>query len=373
MKKEGGSTGPAESTVEGRSYWAMRTDRANRALILDELRQGRLRQGWGWLPEQDLRVIAKKREQGQDLTAGEQQAWRNWPMLGGLRGIKPGDFVLLPNLPSDGRFVLVVVEGEYRYEPLSLSKSQDPNHLRQDYGHVLPIVRSEDLRPITAQDDRVDARLRGSLTCRSRLWSMAPHRKAIEDLRAMLEGEDFEKVKWDLAQAFQRVVKSVNEAIAPRIAEGLERQLTKAFSRQDLEIPCQELLKRIYPEAEVIRSGGPGEHGADLVVTWIDPLSKSGRSSDASWRIVAQVKDWGGEACDETGIDQLREAIDHWNEYPIRVAYILTRCDGESGAFKARREHLSKELGVQIEFMDRAELMSLFVWYFGPGSTIERE
>jgi len=48
-------SGPA--TERRRRYWAIRTDRHNRALLLDQVRQGRLRQVWGYDPSRDLRLI----------------------------------------------------------------------------------------------------------------------------------------------------------------------------------------------------------------------------------------------------------------------------------------------------------------------------
>ena len=41
--------------------WAMRTSRdsqTHRDFVFNELLKGRLRQGWGWLPEQDLAAVA---------------------------------------------------------------------------------------------------------------------------------------------------------------------------------------------------------------------------------------------------------------------------------------------------------------------------
>ena len=151
----------------------MRTDSENRALLLDELRQGRLRQGWGHHDDQDLRLLAKKRKLGEDFSAREQTAWRNRAMLGAHGGIQTGDVVLLPNLPSRGEFLLVEVTGPYRFKPLILSGNFDVNRLGQDYGHILEVKKLDELRPIPFRDDRVHAGLRSSLTCRSRLWSLA--------------------------------------------------------------------------------------------------------------------------------------------------------------------------------------------------------
>ena len=74
----------------------MRTDRENSGLILEELRLGRLRQGWGYDGSQDLHLLVKKRQAGEEFTSAERDAWRNRPMLGGEHGINTGDIVLVP-------------------------------------------------------------------------------------------------------------------------------------------------------------------------------------------------------------------------------------------------------------------------------------
>ena len=79
-----------------RGYWAIRTDRLNRDLIFNELKEGRLRQGWGWDPTQDLARIADKRKAGQALSEVEAAAWSNRRMYDSVR---EGDRLLLPGLP----------------------------------------------------------------------------------------------------------------------------------------------------------------------------------------------------------------------------------------------------------------------------------
>jgi len=38
-------------------YWVIRTDKKFTEFIWSELKQGRLRQGWGWRDDQDLRLL----------------------------------------------------------------------------------------------------------------------------------------------------------------------------------------------------------------------------------------------------------------------------------------------------------------------------
>ena len=88
-------------------YWAMRTSKKHQKMLFDELRQDRMRQGWGYCAEQYLRLISAKISRGDPLTPDEKWAWRNRVMLGGRYGINPEDVVLMPNMPENSSFTLV--------------------------------------------------------------------------------------------------------------------------------------------------------------------------------------------------------------------------------------------------------------------------
>jgi hypothetical protein len=67
----------------------------------------------------------------------------------------------------------------------------------------------------------------------------------------------------------------------------------------------------MFPFATVERSGGAGEDGADVVVTWEDSLvpTADGETSPLSWRLVVQVKHWRGLVEDTAPIEQIRTKI----------------------------------------------------------------
>lgn len=344
----------------GRAYWAMRTDRNNRALILDELRLGILRQGWGYDAVQDLRLLVGKHRRGESFIDKEKDAWRNRPMLGGAHGIKQGDIVLLPNLPRPGQFLLVEVEGPYRFEPIKLDVKTDINDLGQDYGHILPVKKVEKPTPIPMQDEQLHAGLRASLTCRSRLWSIADYGQNIEELLVSPRS----KGTWNPDRAFQRLIDNALTSVQDQLESEISSLLTQRFSRAELEIPCKLVLEHFFPGAAVEHRGGPMEHGADIIVTWDDPLATSGSGSSLSWRAVFQIKAWENTAYKLRAINQLVEAVRYYgDEYPIRGAYLLTLCDGEEAEFKKHREAMSKELNLPIQFIGRKHLLGLIRQY----------
>ena len=113
-------------------YWAMRTSRdtpEHREFLRQELSEGRLRQGWGGYPEQDLRRINKAWEEGNELTEYQNDASRHWRMGDGPASnyMNDGDVVLVPNMPHDGLFTLVRIRGPYEFEI---------NEELSDFGHL---------------------------------------------------------------------------------------------------------------------------------------------------------------------------------------------------------------------------------------------
>lgn len=335
----------------------MRTDGDNRELILDELRQGRLRQGWGHHDDQDLNLLAKKYQSGEAFSARERSAWRNRAMLGRSSGIHIGDIILLPNLPSRSEFLLVEVTGPYRFEPLRLAGKTDVNHLGQDYGHILEVKKLEELRPIPFRGELVHAGLRSSLTCRSRFWSLIEYGKNIEQLLIAPTAVRVRNKEW-FARLLDHALQDVHDPLEAKI----ETLLHQSFSAAEFEIPCWLLLKSLFPGADVKHTSGPAEHGADLVLTWEDPLADSSNSEDLSFQAVFQVKNWRGEAHDMHAVDQLVEAIRYYkseNAYPMRGAYLLTLCDREYPQFQAYRKKWSEELSTPIHFIGRKRMLNL--------------
>ena len=89
--------------VDGRRYWAMRTSQWERAYIWAEAQRGRMRQGWGWAPEQDLEVIANDVRSGRELSEVQQMAWPSRRMmLTEPDGMRTGDLILAANIREWG-------------------------------------------------------------------------------------------------------------------------------------------------------------------------------------------------------------------------------------------------------------------------------
>lgn len=153
---------PGRPGIPGRRYWAMRTSASYPDFIWSEVRRGRLRQGWGWREEQDLRRIAARRAAGLPLSPEEAAAWPAHRMLETEPGgIELGDLVLTQNLPRQGRLSVFRVTGPYEFSV--------PDAI-EDYGHILPVgLLVEDM---SRHDARVSDALRHAIALRPRLYEI---------------------------------------------------------------------------------------------------------------------------------------------------------------------------------------------------------
>lgn len=138
------------------NYWVMRVDHEeNTAFLWKELRDGRLRQGWGWDTEQDLRRIEQRLESG-PLTEAQQKCWRGNRRLLDTQpdGIQHGDLVLTPHLPEYGRWSLSQVVGPYSF---SIPPAEE------DYGHILSVELLSGPSGVDQYAAGVSARLRSTM------------------------------------------------------------------------------------------------------------------------------------------------------------------------------------------------------------------
>ena len=165
---------PARPGQPRRRYWAMRTSQSRSEFIWAEVRGGRLRQGWGWMDEQDLRKIAARRKAGIPLSPEEQAAWRARRMLGTEPdGVRIGDLVVTQNLPRAGRISVCRVVGPYDFDlPTS----------PEDFGHVLPVELV--VEDVGRHDASVSDALRHAISLPPRLYAITPYGGEVEALVA---------------------------------------------------------------------------------------------------------------------------------------------------------------------------------------------
>jgi hypothetical protein len=340
-----------------RRYWAIRTSRDNQKLLFGELYADRLRQGWGFDPSQDLRLIQAEISRGgnwwERLTETQKQVLPHLKMLSASEGgAQVGDWVLAPNLPENGRFVIAEITGDYYFDPLPLRGKDDTNNLGMDFGHVLP-VRLMTQQGINPHSDVVDARIRSTLRTQSRMWNLDGYRdEIIKIVEAYKAGKDFvTPVSGEarLQTAWEVALSHAEELLRDRLGSELDAR----FQAAEWEEPIKYALGRLYPSTNVRWVAGPREDGADVVVQLPNHFG------GFPWLIVVQVKNYAGEIGPAV-LQQLRTAYARYStEGQILALVVMTTAEKMAPGLRESADKLEKELSVPAQFVLRKEMLKL--------------
>ncbi len=316
-------------------YWVMRTDPNNRAFLWDELNHGRLRQGWGYREDQDLRHIAPLVRDAQQLNDDQRLTWRGNRRLLDTEpdGIRANDIIVVPNLPAYGVWSLVRVTGRYDYQ---IPEGQN------DYGHFL-LVKLLTPHAINPREEAVSARLRQTMRAQGRLWNIDRLSPDVERLVAAIQA----------GQAGDIVADRL-----PGLLEELERaawaSLTQRFQGREFERPCVLLLRELYGEEAVEYTSGRTERGADAICTYNDPLG-------VEHRVVVQIKMWEWEAGWTRPLEQIRQA--YYAYAGITAGVILSTAEQTTQEFEQARQQLEADLHIPVRVVLRKELLRLLITY----------
>jgi len=342
-----------------RRYWAIRSDKDNIPLLSKELQQGRLRQGWGYTANQDLRLLQTEIDKGGSWWAGLTQAQKD--ALGNLRmfsksndSIKQNDIVIIPNLPEYGLFCVAVVNGEYTYDPLILSEENDVNDIGQDYGHILP-VRLLTANGVNKYAEGVSARIRSTLRTASRMWNLD---KYTEDIDKLLESISSGVALTISSSGEARLEKAWDAALSQAnsvLQETLSKELNMRFQAAEWEEPITLILRKLYPSpgADILWVGGPSENGADVVVKIQNHFGGS------PWLVIIQVKNYTG-ILGSAALDQLKTAYACYRKDgdPLMLL-VMTTADESSPEFDAGARALESELKIPVKSIHKKQMMKI--------------
>jgi len=310
-------------------YWVMRTDRSwAEGLINPELLEGRLRQGWGSSPAQNLRAIETKLERGLALDACQAAAWRRNRRLLPEQpdGLKSGDLVLLPHLPRDGRWTLARAGTSYAF---------DVSPMSNDHGHVRDVeVVLENISPWS---EPVSAPLRRTMRCQLPLWNV-DHLAADIDRLQESASDLRAAVGPDIRMAF--VIDAADRAASA--------ELLRQFAAAELEAPVGAMLVRHFDNVRHV--AGPAEHGADFICEAQGPLG-------FRQLVAVQVKAWQGAAYDTAVFDQLRQAKARWPD--MTGGLVLTTADRTTDAFLQAAGELAGEIDAEIRVLCLQDVVAL--------------
>ncbi len=333
-----------------RRIWASRTDKEYPTELFSELKAGRLRQGWGYDPSQDLRLIQKEEQSGADwwarLSNVQKEAYPHYRLLGdGDDSVHIGDIVLAPNLPEYGLFCLTEVVGEYSFSILASTK---------DHGHIRSI-RLLTPRGVNPYSATVHASLRATLRTPLRMWNLTGYGDHVDAvLDAIRQGVDVLSAAPE-GQRLDSAWRSARHLARETLYTELALQLDRAFQAAEWEFPIVEALKRLYPGAEVKWTGGPTEHGADAVI--VIPNRFGGIGGD--WLIVVQVKNYVGQIASNS-LQQIAQAFDKYGKEGQVIGGVLaTTADVAALDFEDARKALEASHRIPVRILLKGDLIAL--------------
>ncbi len=322
--------------------WAMRTSRNNdehRAFLKTELENGRLRQGWGKHESQNLELIHQLWEKGEKLSIDQELAGKHWRMWNGSGEdyMQLGDLVVIPNMPQDGLFTICKVTGDYYFDI--------ENKDFEDFGHIRPVKA---LTPggVSNTHDLVEARLRRSFRCHSRMWNLKPYAECLNNIvrsgrppQELASGSSPKERAETVASAL--IADQINE-----MANQLWKALPSKVRAEEWEGVLRDILKRLFP-VSVHHTGGSNERGTDIEIIIQNPFKEN---EDRDWIIPIQVKDYDGEV-DINVASQLKDAFESRSETNQVIAVVLLASNAEASKDLIKRmDELTKEKGVPFIF-----------------------
>lgn len=266
-------------------YWGYRIDTSNISFFRDELKKGRLRQGWGSNPGQDLRKLTVDRGAG-----------RNRPMYD---KVKKGDILLVPRLPNWEQVAIVEATEDWdKGYKFNISKDKG------DYGHTFParLVGS-----FSRNNKTVSGDIRQTLRTPLRFWNIDHLKADIQRLRnALGKGQDLVGEIGD----DERLAGAVRGALETVFDEGkfgceVYKRLTREFKAGQWENVLVIVFRALYPSFEVNKTDkrAEGTHGTDI---WLSTKGL-GQSEEHEHAIAVQVKDYEGIVPREA-VDQIANA-----------------------------------------------------------------
>ncbi|HPZ74779.1 MAG TPA: hypothetical protein PK894_07605 [Defluviitoga sp.] len=312
-----------------KNYWCYRIDTNRIKFFMDELNNGRLRQGWGWDERQNLREI--KMDKG---------ARRNLPMF---NKVKKGDILLIPQLPTWGEIAVVEATDDW-----SSGYQFNIDKTFNDYGHIFP---AKFIKRFTRNNENVSGNLRSTLKNPSRFWNINHYSDDVERLLNVPQDELIKKQ--DIQSRLTSVIGDVfnNVFDEQKFTNELYKKLIKQFTREEWEFALVNGLKELFPFYQIERVGGKEEknHGTDILIKLPSLLD------NYEYAIAIQVKDYEGTV-GQSVIDQINKADNYWESENLKLIekwVIITKSSKD-----VNTELLNNNSNVKIIFAD--ELKDLF-------------
>lgn len=290
-----------------RSYWGYRICTDYIQYFNEELKNGNLRQGWGYDPRQDLRKMTLDDGAGANLRMKKQ--------------VKKGDYLLVPRLPNWNSVTIVraTQDWEMGYD-FRIEK-------HGDFGHIFP---AEIICAFNRNSEVVTGNIRTTLRNPGRFWNINYLADDIERIVAVRDNPKLLTTYQSKEDRFSATIESCYKDIfkSREFAAHLSATMQNQFRDAEWENALVCGLKELFPTPffTIKRTGGITEkqHGTDVLVKFTNPLSQH------NYIIAIQIKDYSEKVLNIKEIVEQINRASYWDNNEsslIEKILIITRAE----------------------------------------------
>lgn len=273
-----------------RHYWGYRIDTNRIDFFTQELKAGRLRQGWGYDSGQDLRILSY-----------DNGASRNLYIF---NKVKKGDILLIPRCPSWNEVAIAEATEDF---DKGYDFAIDPKF--GDYGHIFPV---KFIKSFVRANKNVSSGLKSSLKCKCRYWCMDDYATDIEELLS-LSSSLLKNASTCTDNYYNIVNESFNYAFSEeKFVKSVVDSMMNRFQAAEWELVILEGLRKLLPSPIMVEhTGGPNEiyHGCDIMIHYPGLLGDE-------YIVGIQIKDYIGDVS-TSPIDQVCKIDNYFKDDPI--------------------------------------------------------
>lgn len=145
------------------NYWGYRIDIENQNYLFEEIKHGRLRQGWGYNDGQNLRKPHNM----------DKAAKGNYPIF---YKVRKNDILLIPITKERDDIAIVIATGDFSEKYIFVDEE---NNDLNDYRHIFPVSF---IKCFSRNSLSLDNGLRRSFYCHRRFWNISKYEEQISQL-----------------------------------------------------------------------------------------------------------------------------------------------------------------------------------------------
>lgn len=308
-------------------------------LIFNSLNEGIGRFGWSYVKGCDLRILKSRIDNSgwKSLSKDEQSCFQAF-----LLDFKVGDWVVYINIPEWGQCTMARVAGPYYWEQTD-----------SDFNHRFKVDCST-IKQFGRNDVAVHPALRQRLSLMGRYWRIYTQAEFFALISNLEAG----------GTPQPRTVQS-SAALLSREIEPLLRQITERVQHvhpnYDLEFLLELVFQAMPNVRKVVRQGGAGDHGADLLVEYESGLPMPALQTQHT--CVVQIKSFTGLHWDTQAVEDIRRAF---KRYPnADVGLIISTAEASTPKLDKAIEKLRNDSGRRVELLIGADVARILLRFGG--------